>query len=296
MFGFSLARLSYLNITGGYSKGAAPGEWYWFRQGHYRIGITLHLVTVIPAGLLMVWQFIPAIRHRAIIFHRINGYLIILLIFLGNIGALMVARRAFGGCLSTQSGVGTLVILTTTGISLAYYNIKKLQIEQHRAWMLRSMFYLGTIITTRLIMIISAMITTKIGSYYSPMTCGEVSFIMTNAGSIADLPTKYPQCVGLNTSSIDHTAVAVHAVFGNNVEEIGASLRLSFGMALWLSIFLHIIGPEIYLALTPREAQRLREVSYQRQMEAGYRNPGSAGLVVSRLGDADEWQKPESTA
>lgn len=244
----------------------------------------------------MVWQFIPAIRHRLIIFHRINGYIIILLIFLGNIGALMVARRAFGGYLSTQSGVGVLVILTTTGISLAYYNIKKLQIEQHRAWMLRSMFYLGTIITTRLIMIISALIISKIGSYYSPMTCGELNFIMTANGAAADLATKYPACVGLNTSSLDHTAVAVHAVFGNNAEEIGASLRISFGMALWLSIFLHVIGPEIYLALTPREAQRLREVSYQRQMEAGCKNPGSAGLVVSRFGDADEWQKPKSVA
>lgn len=293
MFGFCLARLSYLNIGGGYSNGAAPGEWYWFSHGHYRIGITLHLVTVIPAGLLMVFQFVPVIRHHFILIHRINGYLVILLVFLGNVGALMVARRAFGGYLSTQSAVGMLVIMTTTGISLAYYNIKKLQIEQHRAWMLRSMIYLGTIITTRLIMIISALITTKIGSYYSPMTCGELTFIMNRAGTAADIATKYPQCIGLNSTTIDSIAVAVHASFGNNAEEIGGSLRLSFGMALWLSLFLHTVGPEIYLALTPREAQRLREVSYQRQLEAGYKNPGSAGLVVERFGDANEWRKME---
>jgi len=40
------------------------------------------------------------------------------------------------------------------------------------------------------------------------------------------------------------------------------------------------------LHLTPREAERLRNVSYQRQVEAGMRNPGNAGLTAERLGDA----------
>jgi len=43
------------------------------------------------------------------------------------------------------------------------------------------------------------------------------------------------------------------------------------------------------LHLTPREAERLRNVSYQRQVEAGMRNPGNAGLTVQRLGDANPW-------
>lgn len=41
------------------------------------------------------------------------------------------------------------------------------------------------------------------------------------------------------------------------------------------------------LNLTPKEATRLRQVSYQRQLEAGYSNAGNAGLTVQRLGDAD---------
>ena len=40
------------------------------------------------------------------------------------------------------------------------------------------------------------------------------------------------------------------------------------------------------MRLTPREAERLRNVSYQRQVEAGMRNPGNAGLTAERLGDA----------
>ncbi len=31
-------------------------------------------------------------------------------------------------------------------------------------------------------------------------------------------------------------------------------------------------------------------VSYERQLEAGMSNPGSAGLVVERFGDADAWE------
>ncbi len=71
----------------------------------------------------------------------------------------MISRHAFGGDVATQAAVYVLVLATTAGLSLAYINIKNLQIEQHRAWMLRTMFYLGTIITTRLIMIIAAQIT-----------------------------------------------------------------------------------------------------------------------------------------
>jgi hypothetical protein len=43
------------------------------------------------------------------------------------------------------------------------------------------------------------------------------------------------------------------------------------------------------LHLTPREAERLRQVSYARQLEAGMRSPGSAGLTADRLGDAKPW-------
>jgi len=81
---------------------------------------------------------VPVVRHKFIIFHRISGYIIILLIATSNAGALMIARRGFGGTIETQAGIGLLVIITTVGIALAYYNIKRLQIDQHRAWMLRS--------------------------------------------------------------------------------------------------------------------------------------------------------------
>jgi len=81
----------------------------------------------------MGWQFIPMIRQKLLIFHQVNGYIILVLVFTGNIGALMIASRAFGGTLETQAGIGTLVILTTVSVVMAYVNIKRLQIDQHRA-------------------------------------------------------------------------------------------------------------------------------------------------------------------
>lgn len=43
------------------------------------------------------------------------------------------------------------------------------------------------------------------------------------------------------------------------------------------------------LKLTPAESERLRNVSYQRQLEAGMKNPGRAGLTVDRFGDSEKW-------
>ncbi|KAL8764697.1 MAG: hypothetical protein Q9209_007920 [Squamulea sp. 1 TL-2023] len=279
--GFSLARLSYLNISGSasssFANGAAPGEWYWYSQRFYRLSITIHLATILPAGLLMVWQFIPVIRHKFLIFHRINGYLVISLVIISNVGVLMIARRAFGGSLPTQAGVGLLVILSTTSIALAYYNIKRLQIDQHRAWMLRAVFYLGTIITLRIIMILAALIASTMSYYDTIMTCGELLSIL---GTSQQVNARYPQC-GQPGSTVDTRAI-VQAKFGDQPEQVGSALRLSFGMAVWMALFLHAAGVEIYLNLTPRESNRLRQVSYEKQLEKGLSPAGSAGLTSDR--------------
>jgi Predicted membrane protein (DUF2306) len=293
MLGFSLARLSFLNISGNasssFAKGSAPGEWYHYRQGFYRVGITLHLAACLPAGFLMIWQFVPVIRHKFLIFHRINGYVVILLTFISNAGALMICRHSFGGGLDTQSAVGTLVILTTVSICMAYYNIKRLQIDQHRAWMLRAMFYMGVIITLRLIMVISAIIITSIGGYYQVSSCDKVLFI--HEGDTAAVNRLYPQCADRSTPN---PKIVVEADMTGGLDEgVGASLGLSFGFSIWMALLLHLVGVEIYLNLTSAEGERLRNVSYERQLEAGFQHPGSAGLTSDRWGDVPPW-KPAS--
>ena len=56
LFGFILARMQYLSVGGKFKDGTSPSEWYHLRDGHERIGITLHLTTVIPLGFLLVFQ------------------------------------------------------------------------------------------------------------------------------------------------------------------------------------------------------------------------------------------------
>ncbi|KAI9670490.1 MAG: hypothetical protein M1817_004357 [Caeruleum heppii] len=288
LMGFTLARFQYLKINGGFcggppGNGAAPGECY---CNLYYVGIIIHLGTVLPAMFLACFQFVPAIRYKFLIFHRINGYVIIVLSIVANVGALMVARRAFGGFLSTQVGVGVLVIATTFGLGNALYNIKRLQVEQHRAWMLRTFFYFGSIITLRLIMIITALIISPMRAYYSVMSCATILYILGDEATYA----AYPLCTPSPTnSSPTEIHIPVVADFGGNEAEIGASLDVPFGVALWLALALHAVGVELYLRLTPREHERLRQVSYVKQLEAGLKNPGGAGLVVQRVGDAEPW-------
>ncbi len=120
LFAFSLARLFYLDLPGTFAKKAAPGEWYWYHSGYRRVGITLHLATILPLGVLVPWQFLPVIRHKFIILHRINGYTDLILLVLSNAGVYMITRRAMGGSPATQAGVGTLSTLTLIFASLAY--------------------------------------------------------------------------------------------------------------------------------------------------------------------------------
>jgi uncharacterized membrane protein YozB (DUF420 family) len=48
--------------------------------------------------------------------------------------------------MDVQMGVGVLSIAFISSLALALYNIKRLQIEQHRAWMLRAWFYVSGLV------------------------------------------------------------------------------------------------------------------------------------------------------
>lgn len=144
LVGFTLARLQYLDIDNvmcgsGFSgtNRAAPGECFYYRYGSDRVFMLLHLATILPASLLVILQFTPAIRHKWILFHRLNGYLVILLSIVGTIAALLLARHAMGGTPALHAGVGVASVAFLFSLLMAYINIKRLQIEQHRAWMLR---------------------------------------------------------------------------------------------------------------------------------------------------------------
>ncbi|KAF7983472.1 hypothetical protein HWV62_21768 [Athelia sp. TMB] len=231
-----------------------------------------HLDSILTAALLAVAQATPVIRHTVTLYQRTAGYVAVTLVLVSNAGAL-----------ATQAGVGLLAILSTVGIALAVYNIRRMQIDQHRKWMLRVWFYMGSIITLRLIMALAALvISAPPGSQHQAVACPELAHILGSAAAQA-----YPACA----TSPDGYAV-VEANFDGNAAEVGAALDAAFPMALWLALFLHGVGVEVYIMLTPREHERLRRVSYERQLARGYAHPGSAGLVPEMVGDMDGWAPP----
>jgi hypothetical protein len=205
----------------------------------------LHLAGIIPAGLLVVFQFIPAIRYHAILFHRINGYIILLLALIGIVGVFLIARHAFGGSLATQTWSGFLCIISILALGLAYYNIKRLQIDQHRAWMLRAWFWMSSIITTRIIMIISAAVTSGSNNYYTARPCAQILYAFH--GDDTKFGALYPECRSfLNGTKPDQYAL-IQMDLNGRAEQVGAQLGESFSMAVWLALALHMIGVEIYV-------------------------------------------------
>ncbi|KAJ4985743.1 hypothetical protein SVAN01_08739 [Stagonosporopsis vannaccii] len=291
LFGFTLARLMYLNFNGHFcpqisagGNSAAPGECYYYMTfNRDKVGIMLHLAGILPASLLACVQFTPFVRHRWIPIHRISGYLTLLLYIMSLVGALLIAHMAFGGGLDVRSWVGFVGIGVLICFVLAIFNVKRLQIEQHRAWMLRGWLYAGSIITSRFILIIGAMIVSN-KSHYMVWPCAKIAHTI---GHDIDFVSAYPACASYSDGSNPNQVSAVFAdMDGTSAANAGAALDLNFGMALWLAFAIHALGVEVYLQLTPKEAERLRRVSYTRQLEAGMRNPGSAGLTADRIGDA----------
>ncbi|KXH31589.1 hypothetical protein CNYM01_12122 [Colletotrichum nymphaeae SA-01] len=295
MMGFTLARMMYFNFNGvfcnpAHDSRALPGECYYFQKGTARIGIIMHLAGVIPAGFLACLQFVPVIRRKAILFHRLNGYLIILLSIVGIIGVFLIARRTFGGGVSMQTVSGTASLMFLGALALAIYNIKKLQIEQHRAWMLRAWVYAGFIITMRIIGYLAAMITAE-SNYYQVKQCAMVDFIFRHDQN--KVLGFYPGCDGYYSGENPGLSVLVHAsITAHQPAEISAGFTAVFDSGSWLALVIHAILVELYLHLTPAEAERLRRISYQRQLESGMKNAGNAGTTVQRLGDAEPWLPP----
>ena len=96
MLGFSIKSLmDYNPAILAYNLG--PGLAYIYSSGSYRIGMIIHLAGVLPAGILMVLQFTPAVRHKWITFHRMNGYVILPLLLLSNGATSAILRHNQGG-------------------------------------------------------------------------------------------------------------------------------------------------------------------------------------------------------
>jgi hypothetical protein len=105
LLGFTLSRLMYLDIDNvfcgpGFSttNRAFPGACYHYRKlSADRVGIIMHLACILPAALLVCLQFVPVIRHKFLLFHRINGYIVLVLSTVGIIAVFLMLRHSMGG-------------------------------------------------------------------------------------------------------------------------------------------------------------------------------------------------------
>ena len=150
-------------------------------------GIADSAIGVLPAGILAVLQFFPIIRHKVIMFHRINGWLVTLLLLAANAGALMIADRAFGGHFDTQVLTGVLVIFTTVSAAMGIINIKRKQIDQHRKWMIRCWVYAASIISLRFVQMAAVEVVSRLRGFYVNMPCEAIAGMGGNS-------TLYPNC------------------------------------------------------------------------------------------------------
>ncbi|TLS31572.1 hypothetical protein PpBr36_02747 [Pyricularia pennisetigena] len=255
LMGFTLARAQFIDIdgvmcspatAGGPLRHAAPGECFYFISGamHERFGIVLHLATVLPASLLACFQLLPALRARFPAFHRANGYMVLLLSLLGVAGGLMITRNAFSGALVTQTGFGLGAVAFLAALGMGWVSMRRMRVDQHRAWMLRAWFYVGAVVTTRILMSVGAQVVTVIGGYYMPEPCDKIESMLGRDRTLS----KYPTC----KKFFDGEALSQHALVVANmageVDNISAALDAAAGMALWAAFVLHAAGVEIYVS------------------------------------------------
>jgi hypothetical protein len=286
--GFCASRAMYLDYDGAYREAKiATGDWESQSHGFRRVGMIMHLACVMPIGFLLPFQFLPIIRYKFMLWHRVAGYILMLLLLVGNIGACLVSDTAMGGSLEVRALVYVVASMTIVSLLLAYINIKRLQIDQHRAWMLRAWFYAFIIVTQRLIQGSAIQIISNVGGFYMPMQCHTIDHILGQVGpNLAQV--FYPQC-----ADSPDTTVAVRAnlyMVPNEqgiprIHEIAAAIRVTFGMTLMLALLLHIFGMELYLHLTGAEAKRLRRASRERQLAKGW---SKTWLTKENWGDMGE--------
>ena len=69
--------------------------------------------------------------------------------------------------------------MNIVSLLLAYINIKRLQIDQHRAWMLRAWVYAFIIVSQRLIQMPSQEIVSRMSVFYMPMKCHTIDHILS---------------------------------------------------------------------------------------------------------------------
>ncbi|GAB1524882.1 hypothetical protein RhiTH_008038 [Rhizoctonia solani] len=261
ILGFSLSRTPMLNFNR-LLQMTTPGEGFWYEQAPFKANIIIHIFTSLPASFFSVFLFLPITWKRWPKFHSIFGYILSLLLVISLVCGSILGRRAQGGDLNMQSAVYMLGSASAYAVVMGCLEARRGAIDMHREYMLRAWFYNGAFVTTRVTALISAHIITAINGYFSLWKCAEVGYVLKTREALIQA---YPEC-GTSTAleKPKWTHVAVHASWNEGPLGRGSASRASFGMALWVAMFLHILGIELYLRYTQDESKKWREWSERR--------------------------------
>jgi hypothetical protein len=104
---------------------------------------------------------------------------------------------------------------------------------------------MASIITTRIILISSASIISHSNNYFSAIPCDKLNFMI---GSQSVTTQFFPNCAAFFQGQVPSAAGAVLASMSGTKPQVGAALDLSFGMALWLALMIHLILAEVYVS------------------------------------------------
>jgi len=242
LVGFVLARSRSLNPNN-FPAQLLLGEAFWATREPWKAFLAVHVVLSFCGGILVIWQFVPAIRRHYVTFHRINGYVSLILLFPAILFGAILGRQAFGGDIGNQSGLYCL------GILAGYYGFEGIrhvnETRRHRRWMLRFVSLLGVIITMRLIVLCANEIVTDIGSYYALWKCDQLLFIMGNL-------TAYPLCLAAQQAggNLALVQVAIHASTREAPINMASARRVNSSTGIWLALVIHMIGSELYIRAT----------------------------------------------
>jgi len=242
LVGFVLARSRSLDPNN-FPSQLRLGEPFWATREPWKGFLAAHVVLSFCGSILVVWEFVPAILRHYVTFHRINGYVSLILLFPATLCGAVVGRHAVGGDIGNQSGLYVLSILTS------YYGFEGIrtvrEVRRHRRWMLRFASLLGVVITMRLIIFCADEIITYIGSYYSLWKCDQLLYVIGNFND-------YPSCLAAQKvgGNLAQVQVAIHASTREAPINNASARRATSPMAIWLALIIHMIGSEIYIRAT----------------------------------------------
>ncbi|KAI0904702.1 hypothetical protein F4823DRAFT_613981 [Ustulina deusta] len=275
---FTLVHLRFIDFHGVFCRdggrvpgeGALPGECFYFlRSTATQYSVRSHLVLALPAALLACTQFVPRIRHKAIFLHRLNGYVSLVLGIFGAVGIVPSIRHAFGGDVAAQAAGGTMTVLFVGAQLKAYVSVRRRQIDQHQAWMIRSWVYASAIISLRIIMFIAAIIVSVLGDYYMAQPCDKIDFILGHDKN--KVLARYPDCGPFYTGQDPKKHVAVNANIGSktDITQVVTAFNATYGMSSWVAFMIHAAGVEIYFnSVASRNHHNNSEVLQKQQDKA----------------------------